>query len=105
MDEVTLAKSSYQLVLKDLGLEDDISFEGSENAFGRLEEWLTVRINHLLDHDFNGLLNALYRIDVSEKALKELMLEPDQSEIARELAKAIIERQKQKVITRLKYRS
>lgn len=103
MDQVTLAEKSYQLVQKDLGLEDELVFEGIENAFDRLEEYLTKQVNHLLDHDLNKLLNALYRIDISEEKVKELLQQSEQGKIASSLAKTIIEREKQKVLTRLKY--
>ncbi|MEM7298115.1 MAG: hypothetical protein AAF391_07595 [Bacteroidota bacterium] len=103
MDEVTLAEKSYQLVRKDLGLEEELVFEGIENAFDRLEEYLTRQVNYLLDHDLNKLMNALYRIDISEQKVKRLLHQSEQGKIALNLAKAIIEREKQKVLTRLKY--
>ncbi|GAB4245908.1 MAG: hypothetical protein Tsb0034_24610 [Ekhidna sp.] len=105
MDEVTLAKESYQLVRKDLGLEEEIQFEGFDNAFDRLLIFLTKQINELLDHDFNRLLNALYRIDIPENQVKCLLESTPPNEIAAALAAAVIEREKQKVLTRLKYRS
>ncbi len=103
MDEVTLAKQSYQLVRKDFGLEVDMEFEEGENDFDRLEDWLTKQVNYLLDHDLNRLLNALYRIDIAEEQTKELLQGSKQGQIARNLARAIMEREKQKVITRQKY--
>lgn len=103
MDEVTLVRESYQLVRKDFGLEVEMEFEEGENDFDRLEEWLTVQVNYLLDHDLNRLLNALYRIDIPEQQTKQLLQASKQGEIARNLALAIIEREKQKVATRQKY--
>ena len=105
MNEVTLAEQSYQLVRKDFGLEEEMTFEPDENAFDRLEKYLTKQVNYLLDHDLNKLLNALYRIDLSEAKVKELLHASEQGMIASNLARAIIEREKQKVITRLKYRT
>ncbi|WP_089356943.1 hypothetical protein [Ekhidna lutea] len=103
MDEVTLARQSYQLIHKDLGLEDQLEFGEGENEFDRLEEFLTKQVNHLLDHDLNRLLNALYRIDIPENQVKSLLQNSKQGEIAPNMAKAIIEREKQKVITRQQY--
>lgn len=103
MDEVTLAKESYNLVRKDFGLEDVLEFGQEENDFDRLEDFLTKQVNYLLDHDLNKLLNALYRIDISENQVKSLLQNSRQGEIARNMAKAIIEREKQKVITRRQY--
>ena len=103
MDEFTLVKQSYQLIRKDLGLEDQWESEEGEKPFDRLEEYLTSCVNWLLDHDLNKLLNALYRIDIPESQVKSLLQNSKQGEMARNIAKAIIEREKQKVITRQQY--
>jgi len=103
MDEFTLVKQSYQLIRKDLGLEDQWESEEGEKPFDRLEEYLTSCVNELLDHDLNKLLNALYRIDIPESQVKSLLQNSKQGEIALNIAKAIIEREKQKVITRQQY--
>ena len=103
MDEVTLVKESYHLVRKDFGLEVDTEFENEKNGFDRLEDFLTKQVDCLLDHDLNKLLNALYRMDIPEETTRELLQSSQQGEIARNLARAIIEREKQKVITRLNY--
>lgn len=105
IDEVTLATSSYQLIRKDLGLEEEMVFTTEENAFDRLEKFLEKAINYLLDHDFNRLLNALYRIDIPESQVNELLQRSSADQLALEIAKAVIEREKQKVITREQYRS
>lgn len=103
MDEVTLVRQSYQLVRKDFGLEVEMEFEDGDNGFDRLEDFLTNQVNYLLDHDLNRLLNAMYRIDIPEQKTKELLQSSTQGEIARNIARAIIEREKQKVFTRQKY--
>lgn len=103
MDEVTLVRQSYQLVRKDFGLEVEMEFEDGDNGFDRLEDFLTNQVNYLLDHDLNRLLNAMYRIDIPEQKTKELLQSSTQGEIARNIVRAIIEREKQKVFTRQKY--
>ncbi|WP_425390607.1 hypothetical protein [Ekhidna sp.] len=105
MDEVTLLRQSYQLIHKDLGLEDQLEFEDTKNDFDRLVDFLTKQVNHLLDHDLNRLLNALYRIDIPENEVKRLLHYSDQGKIAQNMALAIIEREKKKVITRQQYQS
>lgn len=105
MNEVTLVKESYQLILKDFGLEDDKEIKEVEMAFDWLEDFLVRQVNYLLDHDFNHLLNALYRIDISENQVKNLLELSSSEEIALNIARAIIEREKQKVITRARYRN
>jgi len=63
---------------------------------------LTRAIEHLIDKDFEKLMQILYRIDVSETKVKQAFgLEQD---VATQVAKLIIEREQQKVITRAKYK-
>lgn len=97
-------QESLQLARRDLVLEADIDLEGSENAYDRLLDFLEKEINHLLDRDFQHLLNSLYRIDIDELTVKKILSEKESGDIARELAKVIIEREKQKVITRQQHR-
>ncbi len=59
-------------------------------------------VQHLLDHDFERLLNALYRIDVSEEKVKQAMA--SEANVAGQIAGLIIAREMQKVVTREKYR-
>ena len=104
-DEVTIVQQSYQLICKDLGLEENWSFEGQERGFDWLKEELKLAISHLMDADFAKLLNFLYRIDISETKIKQILSCANPDQIAHLLAKAVIDRTKQKVITRLKYSS
>ncbi len=105
MDEVTIVKESYQLIQKDLGLKDQFEFKDDERDVNRLLDYLTNQINYLLDHDLNYLLNALYRIDISEERIKDLIQNSVQGKMAVNIAQVIYEREKQKVITRRQYRT
>jgi|SRR5690242_2373792 hypothetical protein len=60
-------------------------------------------INDLINHDFNALLQLLYRIDVSEKKLKLLLKENQHHDAASIIADEIIMRQLQKLKTRSQY--
>jgi hypothetical protein len=104
MNEFKLARESLQLVQKDLGLEDNILFEGQSDPFERLLEYLEKAIKFKLDNDFAGLLNAMYRIDIPEDQLKALLSMTKPEEMSNAIAQAIIEREKQKVLTRQQYR-
>ena len=101
MDTVTLANKSYQLVKKDFQIEEELILDREENAFDRLEEYLIGEINRLLDKDMGKLLNILYRIDIQESIVRQILHESPPGTIATHLAKAVIVREKQKVITRL----
>lgn len=69
-----------------------------------MKEHLIVYINHLLLHDFNSLVQILYRVDVSEKKLKELLQQNQQTDAAVIIADLLIERQEQKLKTRKSFR-
>ena len=65
---------------------------------------LAKLIRHLLDSDFERLINGLYRIDVSEEKVKQA-LSSASGDIAAEIATLIIRREMPKVETRRKYRN
>ena len=69
-----------------------------------LESALTKLIKHLLDHDFQRLLNAFYKIDISENKLSEILSSSPPDDLSKTLAKEVIQREMQKVKTRQKYK-
>ena len=103
MDQGLLVKRSFELVKKDFGLEEEVNLEPDDHTFEWLELQLTRHINYLLDQDFNQLMNALYRIDIAESQIKEILSLASPGDIALNIARVIIEREKQKVITRQRY--
>jgi hypothetical protein len=68
------------------------------------KKYLTEKITSLMDHNYNLLINTLYRIDISETKLSELFSGKDRSNIPVALADLIIERQLQKIRFRQKYK-
>lgn len=70
-----------------------------------LERELTHIISYLLDKDFNRLLNAFYKIDISEQKIKEILASVSSDKLANKLAKEVIQREMQKVETRQRYKS
>ncbi|PWT77256.1 MAG: hypothetical protein C5B59_04600 [Bacteroidetes bacterium] len=69
-----------------------------------LREALALRIRELIDHDFNGLVQLLYRIDVNEKKLRQMLNDQVNEDAALLIAGLIIERQLQKIHTRKFFR-
>lgn len=65
---------------------------------------LTVIINRLIVEDFAKLVQILYTLDISEKRLKQRLNTFPKQDAAMLMAEMIIERQKQKAITKNKYR-
>ena len=64
---------------------------------------LSKEINELILQNFERLINLLYRIDVSELKLKQLLKEHPQEDAGRIIGQLIIERQKQKIKLRAEF--
>jgi len=68
-----------------------------------LTDLLADRINDMINKDFSTLVQLLYRVDVSELKLRQLLQENTTTDAGRTIARLILERQWQKIITRRKY--
>lgn len=88
-------------------IRKDFGFDTTElvkcDIMEELKRQLTLVISCLIDKDFQRLLNAMYRIDVSEEKFKVALTLDPPSEIAPAIAQLIIDRELQKVITRKNY--
>ena len=65
-----------------------------------LEELLAEKLNRLIRSDFNTLVTILYRVDVNEARLKEMLRINAGEDAGMIMARLIIERQEQKIRTR-----
>ncbi|HWB93364.1 MAG TPA: hypothetical protein VG605_15995 [Puia sp.] len=65
---------------------------------------LAEKINALIQNDFGALVQLLYRIDVSEDKLRRMLADNSGEDAGRLIARLIIERQRQKIENRRKYR-
>lgn len=90
---------TFSLLAKDFSLPD--LTKGFEEA--KAIEILSKAISQLLDRDFERLLQICYRIDLGENRLKKILHEAKPDQVASDLAKALWERQKQKVEIRRRY--
>lgn len=77
----------------EISLPDTISSE-------ELRKKLVIYINHLINHDFEKLVFYLYRIDVNEYKMKQLLDQREGENAAGLIADLIIERQLQKIKSR-----
>ena len=93
---------TLQLIQSALPTQSEFD-ESNEFSFDRLLAWLTQQVDYLIDHDFKHLVDALYRIDVAESKVSEI-LNGDPTKISNNLAQAILERQMKKAETRMKYK-
>jgi hypothetical protein len=70
-----------------------------------LKKQLTEYINYMILQDFERLVQLLYRIDINEQKLKDLLLENQQTDAAIMIADLIIQRQIEKSKTREEFKS
>jgi hypothetical protein len=84
-----------QLLNKELAIE--IVEKQSHNE---IHAQLSAYINGLIKNDFEKLVSYLYRIDVNEQKLKNLLQEKPGEDAGNLIASLIIERQEQKIKTR-----
>lgn len=85
------------LIQKNFGLEAP---SGSE---AQLERWLEERISWMLDHETDLLFSTLYRLDVDEIKIKNVLHHAPAMPIAAGLAKLVLERQRDRHATKQNY--
>jgi hypothetical protein len=93
------------LLNKDLGIDEEsmmIPVSGIDSSM--IREKLALVISHLLQNNFERLLQAMYRLDVSESKFHRVLHEEDPQQIPFALADLVIEREMQKVKTRIMYK-
>ncbi len=78
-----------------IALPDTISMQELESA-------LAEHINQLILNNFEKLVSILYRIDINESKLKQLLSDSNEA-AANVIARAIIEREEQKIKSRQQF--
>jgi hypothetical protein len=73
-------------------------------AFDDWKKSLAAEIDRLISTDFPTLINLLYRLDISEQKLKQLLKESAPADAAVIITDLIIERQVEKMLSREKFR-
>ncbi|MGX5819909.1 hypothetical protein ACWKWU_17060 [Chitinophaga lutea] len=69
-----------------------------------LEERLAAHLEYLTERDFQQFVLLLYKVDVSEKKVKEILAVEQYPGVFRSIARLIIERQEEKIRSREQYR-
>ena len=80
---------------------------GQPGAYGTapLTKAIAERINYLITNDFSLLISILYRLDISEKKLKQLLQQTSNSTAGDIIAALIIERQLEKIKSRKAFKN
>jgi hypothetical protein len=91
---------------KNFELENSFEVERAEDiSLNEIKKRLESVIRNLLDKDLERLLSILYLIDVSQDKTDEIFSIDSKDDIAPLLAEAVIQRQLEKLETRMKYRT
>ena len=69
----------------------------------QMEEYLAEKLNQMIRADFSALVQLLYRIDINENRLRQLLQVNAGEDAGKIIARLIIERQWQKIQTRRQY--
>lgn len=81
-------------------LQQTFHLPGVVNEMQDAENFLAEKINELIKNDFNHLVQILYRIDVNEARLKQVLKDNPNEDAGKIITQLIIERQQQKIISR-----
>lgn len=81
-------------------INDTFSLNISTSNYAEIKEVLVKKLNDWINNDFNKLIHVLYRIDVSESKINQLLRDNRSMYAADILADLIIERQLEKIRTR-----
>ncbi|WP_343689822.1 hypothetical protein [Chitinophaga sp.] len=69
-------------------------------TYDQLESLLAARLETLINTDFQQFVLLLYKIDVAEKKVRQVLADDTTANVYRKIAALLIERQQQKVISR-----
>lgn len=105
LDWVSLKNSDQMQDELITGINDSLEIALPEQlSLEELREKLTAHINHLINYDFEKLVFYLYRIDINEAKMKQLLDRQQGEHAAALIADLIIERQLQKNKSRREFR-
>jgi hypothetical protein len=96
-----MEKETAQLIVKDFGLEKAIDDNLTEEGLLRL---LEDQIAYYIERKIDFLLSSMYRLDISEKLVREALSPSNPVPANVALAKIVLERQKQRIYTKRFYK-
>jgi hypothetical protein len=93
-------------------IQEDHEIFNDLEAFGQQDEMqetellnaIAIRVQELLNTDKGLLLSYMYRLDIAERKIAEALENQGDESIAHVLAKLILQRQKDRLATKKKYK-
>jgi hypothetical protein len=102
MKENKIITPLIETLVKDFSI--DSSALAVQADLAAVKEHLKNRITELMSRNYDRFLNSLYRIDVDESKVREILHSKDKISIPEKLADLIIERQMMRIKTKLLYK-
>lgn len=104
-NHIDLLTLTVEQIKKDFDLYGmEIHFSGNENsAYEELTSQISPYIENLLNSNYEKFLSLLYRIDVPEKKLSQIIMHSNDVKVL-EISDLIIKRELQKVVIRTYYK-
>jgi hypothetical protein len=102
MSNVEIYSELLKKLNKDFSLEE--TNLPAHNDIEVIRAYLVEKIKELMAKDFGRFINNLYRIDVDEGKVNEILYARDKAAIPAKLADLIIERQLLRIKTQMMYR-
>ncbi len=93
--------NDHSALTESINLDFSLNIAG-KISFGELKKLLAQRIHFLINNEFRKLVQLLYRIDIDEVRLKQLLAQSNE-DAGMLIASLIIERQLQKIESRKKF--
>lgn len=81
-------------------LQQTFHLPGTVNEMQDAENYLSEKMNDLIKNDFHHLVQILYRLDVNETKLKQVLKDNPNEDGGKIISSLIIERQLQKIESR-----
>lgn len=89
--------------VKHVAAELQLLFPGllpARATYNELIHALSLRLDQMITEDFSALIQLLYRIDISETKLRNMINATSDQSASKQIAQLIIERQMQKAASR-----
>jgi len=102
MNEKELYPSLVEKLYKDFSLAKDSLPVTTDLPM--IREHLIAKVSELMSRDYERFITNLYRIDVNESKVREILHSKDRTTIPEKLADLIIERQLLRIKTQILYR-
>lgn len=84
-------------------IQRSFGVEAPRDSEAKLRDWLQNRIGYMLDHETDLLLSTLYRLDIDEYKIKQVLQKGTQVPVATGLAELVLDRQRERHLTKQEY--